>query len=122
MMDSWSHSQILSMLEGGNRQLETFFERHSLVPGHSQSTPSEYPLSRSSCLTTSVRLIDAVVEKRYRTKAAQFYREQLAVHVKRIVENGEYQGREASRRKSSKANNNKTHPVPNTTLKSSTSL
>lgn len=69
-MDSWSHAQILAMLEGGNDQLKKFVQRHSLQGK----------------------------DDLYRTKAARFYREQLALHVSRVCENGEYEGRDASRR------------------------
>lgn len=70
-MDHWSHSQILQMLEGGNRQLSCFFLRHSL---HDTNT-------------------------RYLTKAAAFYRHHLSKHVHTLVNTiGPYQGREASRR------------------------
>ena len=67
-MDHWSHPEILSMLEGGNRQLDRFFDRHLL------------PKDRNT----------------YRTKAAKFYREQLSMHVDKISR-GEYRGRDASR-------------------------
>lgn len=72
-MDSWSHEQILSMLEGGNGQLKEFFERHHL--------------GNQSPLQT----------KRYHTKAAQFYKVHLAKHVQGVADSGVYQGREASR-------------------------
>jgi len=72
-MDSWSHSQVLSLLEGGNAQLSSFFERHSLCPDQSTS------------------------DNRYRTKAALFYRQKLSLHVQHVIANGCYQGREASR-------------------------
>mmetsp|Transcript_10701 Transcript_10701/g.15918 ORF Transcript_10701/g.15918 Transcript_10701/m.15918 type:complete len:240 (-) Transcript_10701:169-888(-) len=69
-MDSWSHAQILAMLEGGNDQLKKFLQRHSLQGK----------------------------DDLYKTKAARFYREQLTLHVSRVCENGEYKGRDASRR------------------------
>lgn len=72
-MDSWSHSHILSMLEGGNLQLRRFFERHAL----------------------------RICDNTYLTKAARFYRDELALHVKRVTSNGQYCGRDASRRLSS---------------------
>jgi hypothetical protein len=73
-MDAWSHSQILAMLEGGNAQLETFFDRHKM--GSSSPTSS----------------------KRYHTKGAEFYRNHLGEHAKKVAHSGEYKGREASRR------------------------
>merc|ERR1712151_968886 len=76
-MDSWSHSQVLSMLEGGNDQLLQFFHRHSL----------------SSCASNN----NNIIERRYKTKAALFYREKLSLHVDQVIRNGHYQGREAAR-------------------------
>jgi len=70
-LDSWSHSEVLAMLEGGNRQLKGFFERHGLVD-----------------------------ELKYRTKAAMFYRDNLVGHVKRVAELGKYEGREVTRQTS----------------------
>ena len=72
-MDTWSHEQILSMLEGGNGQLNAFFERHHM--GNRSQLSS----------------------KRYHTKAAKFYKLHLAKHVQSVAENGVYGGREASR-------------------------
>ncbi|GKY95182.1 hypothetical protein MPSEU_000481600 [Mayamaea pseudoterrestris] len=71
-MDSWTHLQILSMLEGGNAQLQTFFERHEM---------GDMPT------------------KRYQTKAARFYRTQLLTHAEGVSHKGLYKGREESRRK-----------------------
>ena len=72
-MDSWTHVQLLSMLEGGNKQLQTFFERHQM-----ESMPN----------------------KRYQTKAARFYRTNLRKHAEDVASKGIYKGREESRRKS----------------------
>jgi len=80
-MDGWSHSQVLSMLEGGNNQLSEFFKRHSLTPESER-----------------IDWIDPIVDKRYRTKAAMFYRENLALHVQRVISDGVYRGREAARK------------------------
>jgi len=94
-MDSWSHSQILAMLEGGNEQLNNFFCRHSLSP----------PISSSKNINqTNVDL--AILEKRYRTKAALFYRQQLGIHVKKLISDGKYKGREAARKNKSVKNRN----------------
>jgi len=82
-MDSWSHSQVLSMLEGGNYQLLQFFNRHSL--------------SSSSNDNDSYNDDSNIIERRYKTKAALFYREKLSLHVDQVIKNGHYQGREASR-------------------------
>ena len=74
-MDTWSHAQVLSMLEGGNSQLISFFDRHRM--GNS----------------TALRA------KRYHTKAAKFYRTNLAKHAQDVSASGVYMGREASRQK-----------------------
>jgi hypothetical protein len=70
-MDGWSHSQVLAMLEGGNEQLQHFFQRHQM----------------------------ANTSSRYKTKAAKFYRTHLEKHVKTVGNAGLYKGREASRNK-----------------------
>lgn len=72
-MDSWTHVQLLSMLEGGNKQLQTFFERHQM---------------------------ESIPNKRYQTKAARFYRTNLLKHAEDVASKGLYKGREESRRKS----------------------
>ena len=72
-MDHWTADQVLAMLEGGNAQLQSFFERHHM--------------GRNS----------NVASKRYHTKAGRFYREHLAKHVTAVSSKGGYQGREASR-------------------------
>lgn len=71
-MDTWSHSQILAMLEGGNDQLKGFFYRHEMDNS----------------------------ANRYFTKASQFYRTHLAKHVDKVSKSGSYEGREASRGRS----------------------
>jgi len=92
-MDSWSHSQILAMLEGGNVQLSQFFQRHSLGPlDHSNTSPTNVP-SRSTCTNN-----DDIMVTRYKTKAAKFYRDNLTKHIERVESNGEYKGREVSRK------------------------
>ena len=75
-MDHWSQEQVLKMLEGGNEQLALFFQRHYMDASDDK--------------------------KRYRTKAAQFYREHLDKHARKIKSSGVYQGREASRRRTMK--------------------
>ena len=112
-MDSWSHTQVLSMLEGGNDQLSAFFVRHSLSPGSapggtgngSAPPPAAHPVVRSE----SSGSVDEVVVKRYRTKAALFYRQNLAKHVDRVASEGEYRGREASRKRT---NSRRSSPAP----------
>jgi len=78
-MDSWTHSQTLSMLEGGNEQLTKFFDRH-LLPRRSRTTQNE----------------DSI--RRYKTNAARFYREQLSLHVRKVINGGFYKGRGATRK------------------------
>lgn len=78
-MDHWTHDQVLAMLEGGNRQLLDFFDRHQM---------------------------DKMPTKRYHTKAAKFYREHLSKHVRKLTGHGPYQGREASRQLYHTNNNN----------------
>jgi hypothetical protein len=91
-MDHWSHYQVLSMLEGGNDQLRDFFHRHKLSK-EAQPEASENGETKKTCLTR-----ENVTIMRYKTKAAMFYREQLNVHVEKVIKAGEYRGREASRR------------------------
>ena len=74
-MDNWSHTQIVAMLEGGNQQLQLFFQRHGM-----EST--QYGSGRD----------------RYKTKAALFYRTHLDRHVDKVVNAGTYKGRTVSRR------------------------
>ena len=74
-MDHWTSEQVLTMLEGGNDQLQAFFERHHM--------------GRNS----------EMAGKRYHTKAALFYRTHLSKHVKAVAKQGSYQGREESRKK-----------------------
>jgi len=76
-MDHWSHEQVLGMLEGGNEQLHQFFSRHEMD-------------------------VTELLNTRYKTKAARFYREHLGKHAQQVKHSGIYQGREASRQRSLK--------------------
>uniref|UniRef100_A0A7S3P2F1 Arf-GAP domain-containing protein n=1 Tax=Amphora coffeiformis TaxID=265554 RepID=A0A7S3P2F1_9STRA len=87
-MDDWTADQVLSMLEGGNDQLESFFGRHDL--------------GKESDMAS----------KRYHTKAALFYRTHLSKHVVSVVKQGSYRGREESRKRYGK--NTATSPPPST--------
>ena len=78
-MDHWTADQVLAMLEGGNSQLQGFFERH--------------------------RMGQAMNHKRYQTKAARFYHVHMAEHVATIANQGTYLGREASRQQNCKRKN-----------------
>ena len=80
-MDSWSHANVLAMLEGGNKQLGDFFGRHELSPSTN--------LSRQDNST--------IVRNRYRTNAAKFYKKNLASHSSNVRNKGMYCGRDAYR-------------------------
>lgn len=87
-MDEWRISEVVSMLEGGNGQLGTFFERHAL-------TVASCPAASS---TKAVHK-DNVQRLRYKTKAALFYRKQMEIHVEGILTGeGPYRGREGTRK------------------------
>lgn len=73
-MDSWSHSQVLTMLEGGNEQLQHFYNRHDM------GKKSKF------------------FDQRYYTKAARFYRTNMESHVAMIGRIGQWMGRAESRR------------------------
>lgn len=92
-MDTWSHRQVLRMLEGGNEQLQQFFDRHRM--GNNSSNNS----SNNTIVTGAVRATGSIFHKRYHTKAAAFYRTHLAVHAQEVGDAGRYRGREASRQK-----------------------
>jgi hypothetical protein len=83
-MDEWSIEEVLSMLEGGNAQLTSFFDRHHL---------SEHSLPEKSTTLTK----ENVTRLRYKTKAAKFYRKQMELHIQKVLENAPYQGRDHSR-------------------------
>ena len=71
-MDHWTADQIVAMLEGGNEQLQNFFERHNMGK--------------------------SLASKRYHTKAALFYAEHMGKHVTSL-QDSPYQGQEASRQR-----------------------
>lgn len=85
VMDDWSQAEVLAMLEGGNAQLQDFYERHNLC--------QESDLSKNKLLTK-----ENVTTMRYKTKASLFYRQQLGKHVAQVLQKGVYRGREASRK------------------------
>lgn len=91
-MDSWSHQDVLAMLEGGNKQLSDFFSRHGL------SCSQEF----SSC--DHGQYFQDEVVNRYQTNAAMFYRNNLSLHIHHVEESGEYKGRDWSRRRMKKKN------------------
>jgi Putative GTPase activating protein for Arf len=120
-MDEWTLEEVLSMLEGGNAQLTTFFARHALTQDavlsssltstntttsqSSATTQSSSSSSSSSSIrpqqrttTTAAITKDNVVRMRYKTKAALFYRKQLELHIANVLGSGPYRGREISRR------------------------
>jgi hypothetical protein len=89
-MDSWSHSDVLAMLEGGNQQLDDFFCRHEL------STSSAHSEEENT----------AIMLNRYRTNAAKFYRKNLTLHTSRVSCKGKYNGRDTYRQSRSNGQNN----------------
>ena len=90
-MDHWSHAQVLALLEGGNAQLRDFFKRHQLcVESKCDADIGDAP--KGPITKENVTIM------RYKTKAAQFYRQQLTLHVEEVLNAGDYKGREASRR------------------------
>jgi len=75
-MDSWTVPQMLCLMEGGNGQLRAFFERNA------GSRWRSAPGGASGDLEV------------YKTKAARYYREQLDVHVRKILHGrSRYEGR-----------------------------
>ncbi|EJK62316.1 hypothetical protein THAOC_17074 [Thalassiosira oceanica] len=109
-LDSWKRREILCLLEGGNDQLSSFFERHEMGHVHCEDGHSTPPGSRNSS-PSRVGVTD-----RYKTKAASFYRQHLLSHAKELADKGGlYEGRAASRskdrRKKSKRRPRKCKPV-----------
>lgn len=87
-MDEWSVEHVIQMLEGGNAQLSTFFARHHL--------------SVESCPQRTQGISkENVIQQRYKTKAAEFYRNQLALHAHKVLDAGPYQGRDSFRKRQS---------------------
>jgi Putative GTPase activating protein for Arf len=109
--DTWNHQQILSMLEGGNTQLRTFFHRHQLLNNnnnnsmynnnHNYTQPSTTPSANTNCSKSSQQLFD----QRYHTKAALFYKVHLKQHVQKVAQDGLYRGREYNRTMCNNDNN-----------------
>lgn len=85
-MDHWRYEEVIKMLEGGNRQLSSFFQRHALG-----RECSEF---QSPHLTS-----ENVSSMRYKTKAALFYRQQLDHHVHHLLSRGPYKGRRRTKRR-----------------------
>jgi Putative GTPase activating protein for Arf len=85
-MDEWSVTEVVSMLEGGNSQIASFFDRHALT--------------EKACRNNKGTMItkENVTRLRYKTKAALFYRRQMEIHVANVLAAGPYRGREISRR------------------------
>ena len=79
-MDNWTYKQVLAMLEGGNLQLQVFFDRNGL--GNASGA----------------------IGRRYSTKIAEFYRTNLAKHVLKVSKTGSYKGREVSRQRYTRRN------------------
>jgi len=83
-MDHWNYDEVVKMLEGGNKQLENFFARHSLLPT-SEGFQSPQLSHDNICLM------------RYKTKAALFYRQHLDHYVQDLISRGPYKGRRRKR-------------------------
>ena len=88
-MDHWNYSEVVKMLEGGNRQLSSFFVRHGLTI--EAIDEHQFP---SSKLTS-----DNVCSMRYKTKAGEFYRNHLEHHVTNLISQGPYKGRKHRKRR-----------------------
>jgi len=108
-MDTWTHTQVLRMLEGGNDQLQTFYDRHALGRQHhtpaaaaalsssSFSSSSSSSVSSETNTSSTTTTNNTIVQKRYHTKAAQFYRQHLGIHIENMKQRPRWQGRDASR-------------------------
>jgi Putative GTPase activating protein for Arf len=95
----WTQEQVLILLEGGNQQLTSFFDRHHLYQ------------NKKSALTAH----------RYRTKAAQYYRVNLKQHVSHLLHDP-YQGREVSRQRYQPASDKQPPPPTDSPRSSSSSI
>ena len=91
-MDAWSHAQVLAMLEGGNQQLHSFFERHQMG-------------------TTLAAKSNSSSTDRYHTKAALFYSSNLKMHAQVVAESGSYRGRESTRQSQKQEQQPQRHDV-----------
>ena len=80
------------MLEGGNKQLGDFFDRHGLsqTSTSSPSSSSSPPQNKSANDVTSI-------DNRYKTNAAKFYKKNLTDHVMKVIDSGVYKGRDTFR-------------------------
>eukprot|EP00522_Entomoneis_paludosa_P008077 CAMPEP_0172452442 /NCGR_PEP_ID=MMETSP1065-20121228/10103_1 /TAXON_ID=265537 /ORGANISM="Amphiprora paludosa, Strain CCMP125" /LENGTH=302 /DNA_ID=CAMNT_0013204497 /DNA_START=158 /DNA_END=1066 /DNA_ORIENTATION=+ len=96
-MDEWSVTQVLNMLEGGNAQLSDFFARHALCASSFGGHRLE-PAEQSATPHASRKALNKsnVTRLRYKTKAALFYRHQMALHIDRLLQ-APYRGRELRR-------------------------
>ncbi|KAL3776168.1 hypothetical protein ACHAW5_005706 [Stephanodiscus triporus] len=78
------------MLEGGNGQLDAFFDRRGMGrTGRSTTTRTGCPRGAAG--------VGAVPDDRYMTKDASFYRQRLMGYARSVARGGTYGGREASR-------------------------
>jgi len=60
---------------------------------------------RAPSRSNSFCQLDEIIYIRYKTKAALFYRENLAKHVERVAADGRYRGREAARKRATGGGN-----------------
>jgi hypothetical protein len=88
--DTWNHHQIVSLLEGGNTQLRTFFHRHQLLNNNNDALKASYNYH-------ALQQQQHLYNQRYHTKAALYYKVHLKQHVSNVIQNGEYRGREYNR-------------------------
>lgn len=113
MLDSFSHEEILCMLEGGNDQANKFFTRHGMssLPCQSNNTtspPQPNNVPKNSVATTTSQ-INNERARRYVTNAALFYRKNLLLHVQKVKQ-CEYKGRDAFRRLKRQKSDGKSKP------------
>lgn len=99
--DTWNHQQIVSLLEGGNAQLRTFFHRHQLLDDSGIN-------NNTQAATCNKKLLEQqhLFKQRYHTKAALFYNVHLKQHVAHVIQNGVYRGREYNRQQKGSSNHN----------------
>lgn len=85
----WSRSDIIMMLEGGNKQAVEFLKKHSTKIEHRllQITLDVNGNGMNNDITIPAQF------KKYRTKAARYFRQQLLSHVNSVIDSGMYHGR-----------------------------
>lgn len=103
-MDEWSLEHVINMLEGGNAQLTLFFYRHLLSEEALAAKQQQHQQQQQDAATQPKVITKTNVTRlRYKTKAALFYRQQMALHTARVLQAGPYRGREISRKLKTKS-------------------